>query len=175
MVTARQAARILGRSPSTISRALAQGRLNYINPEKKLLLRSGLEQHLPTPPGVKQTHRKKRNVMTLPPLVLRLFRTLHHHRRSKQRIGIDSVRSWRWCWKVLLRIGPRHKMHIAYDYSSGPWMNFGVRLTWRGLRLSSNQRLDSRLLLCPSLVCMRHEQQPSRGWGLSSIALLPLL
>ena len=44
LVTARQAARILGRSPSTISRALAQGRLNYINPEKKLLLRLGLEQ-----------------------------------------------------------------------------------------------------------------------------------
>ena len=32
------------RSPSTISRALAQGRLSYIDPEKKLLLRSGLEQ-----------------------------------------------------------------------------------------------------------------------------------
>ena len=44
LVTARQAARILGRSPSTISRALAQGRLSYIDPEKKLLLRSGLEQ-----------------------------------------------------------------------------------------------------------------------------------
>ena len=42
--TPRQAARILGRSPSTISRALAQGRLSYIDPEKKLLLRSGLEQ-----------------------------------------------------------------------------------------------------------------------------------
>ena len=39
-----QAARILGRSPSTISRALAQGRLSYIDPEKKLLLRPGLEQ-----------------------------------------------------------------------------------------------------------------------------------
>ena len=42
--TPRQAARILGRSPSTISRALKQGRLSYIDPEKKLLLRSGLEQ-----------------------------------------------------------------------------------------------------------------------------------
>ena len=42
--TPRQAARILGRSPSTISRALAQGRLSYIDPEKKLLLRAGLEQ-----------------------------------------------------------------------------------------------------------------------------------
>ena len=42
--TPRQAARILGRSPSTISRALAQGRLSYIDPEKKLLLRTGLEQ-----------------------------------------------------------------------------------------------------------------------------------
>ncbi len=44
LVTARQAARILGRSPSTISCALKQGRLSYIDPEKKLLLRSGLEQ-----------------------------------------------------------------------------------------------------------------------------------
>ena len=44
LCTSRQAARILGRSPSTISRALAQGRLSYIDPEKKLLLRSGLEQ-----------------------------------------------------------------------------------------------------------------------------------
>ena len=42
--TPRQAARILGRSPSTISRALKQGRLSYIDPEKKLLLRSGIEQ-----------------------------------------------------------------------------------------------------------------------------------
>ena len=42
--TPRQAARILGRSPSTISRALTQGRLSYIDPEKKLLLRAGLEQ-----------------------------------------------------------------------------------------------------------------------------------
>ena len=44
LVTARQAARILGRSPSTISRALAQGRLSFVDPEKKLLLRPGLEQ-----------------------------------------------------------------------------------------------------------------------------------
>ena len=42
--TPRQAARILGRSPSTISRALKQGRLSYIDPEKKLLYRPGLEQ-----------------------------------------------------------------------------------------------------------------------------------
>ena len=34
----------MGRSPSTISRALAQGRLSYIDAEKKLLLRRGLEQ-----------------------------------------------------------------------------------------------------------------------------------
>ena len=44
LCTPRQAARILGRSPSTISRALAQGRLKYIDSEKKLLLRPGLEQ-----------------------------------------------------------------------------------------------------------------------------------
>lgn len=42
--TPRQAARILGRSPSTISRALAQGRLSYVDSEKKLLYRPGLEQ-----------------------------------------------------------------------------------------------------------------------------------
>ena len=34
----------MGRSPSTISRALAQGRLSYIDPERKLLLLPGLEQ-----------------------------------------------------------------------------------------------------------------------------------
>ena len=44
LCTPRQAARILGRSPSTISRALKQGRLSYIDPDKKLLLRPGLEQ-----------------------------------------------------------------------------------------------------------------------------------
>ena len=44
LCTPRQAARILGRSPSTVSRALAQGRLSYIDPDKKLLLRPGLEQ-----------------------------------------------------------------------------------------------------------------------------------
>ncbi len=44
LITCQQAAVILGRSPSTISRALSQGRLSYIDPEKKLLLRPGLEQ-----------------------------------------------------------------------------------------------------------------------------------
>ena len=44
VITCQQAAQVLGRSPSTISRALAQGRLSYIDPEKKLLLRPGLEQ-----------------------------------------------------------------------------------------------------------------------------------
>ena len=44
LVTCQQAARILGRSPSTISRALAQGRLKYADPTRKLLLRQGLEQ-----------------------------------------------------------------------------------------------------------------------------------
>ena len=44
LVSCQQAARILGRSPSTISRALAQGRLKYADPTRKLLLRQGLEQ-----------------------------------------------------------------------------------------------------------------------------------
>ena len=44
LVTCQQAARILGRSPSTISRALAQGRLKYADPARKLLLRQGLAQ-----------------------------------------------------------------------------------------------------------------------------------
>ena len=44
LVTCQQAARILGRSPSTVSRALAQGRLKYAHPTRKLLLRQGLEQ-----------------------------------------------------------------------------------------------------------------------------------
>ena len=43
LVTARQAAEILGRSPSTICRALASGKLEYADPEKKLLNRTGLE------------------------------------------------------------------------------------------------------------------------------------
>ena len=44
LITCQQAAVILGRSPSTISRALAQGRLKYADPTRKLLLRQGLEQ-----------------------------------------------------------------------------------------------------------------------------------
>ena len=44
LVTCQQAARILGRSPSTISRALKQGRLKYGDTKRKLLLRQGLEQ-----------------------------------------------------------------------------------------------------------------------------------
>ena len=44
LITCQQAAQVLGRSPSTISRALAQGRLSYIDSEKKLLYRPGLEQ-----------------------------------------------------------------------------------------------------------------------------------
>ena len=44
LITCQQAAAILGRSRSTISRALAQGRLNYADPTRKLLIRQGLEQ-----------------------------------------------------------------------------------------------------------------------------------
>ena len=43
LITCKPAAVILGRSPSTISRALAQGRLKYADPTRKLLLRQGLE------------------------------------------------------------------------------------------------------------------------------------
>ena len=43
LITCQQAAEILGRNPSTISRALAQGRLKYADPTRKLLLRQGLE------------------------------------------------------------------------------------------------------------------------------------
>ena len=43
LITCQQAAQILGRSPSAISRALAQGRLKYADPTRKLLLRQGLE------------------------------------------------------------------------------------------------------------------------------------
>jgi|TARA_Y100000015_G_scaffold28451_1_gene27698 hypothetical protein len=43
LITCQQAAEILGRSPSTISRALAQGRLKYADPTRKLLVRQGLE------------------------------------------------------------------------------------------------------------------------------------
>ena len=43
LITCQQAAEILGRSPSTISRALDQGRLKYADPTRKLLLRQGLE------------------------------------------------------------------------------------------------------------------------------------
>ena len=44
LITCQQAAAILGRSPSTISRALAQGRLAYGDTKRKLLVRHGLEQ-----------------------------------------------------------------------------------------------------------------------------------
>ena len=44
LITCQQAARILGRSLSTISRALKQGRLKYGDTKRKLLVRQGLEQ-----------------------------------------------------------------------------------------------------------------------------------
>ena len=44
LIACQQAAEILGRSPSTISRALKQGRLSYGDTKRKLLLRQGLEQ-----------------------------------------------------------------------------------------------------------------------------------
>ena len=44
LITCQHAAVILGRSASTISRSLAQGRLKYADPTRKLLLRQGLEQ-----------------------------------------------------------------------------------------------------------------------------------
>ena len=43
LITAKQAARLLGRSQSAISRALKDGRLEYIDPVKRLLFRPGLE------------------------------------------------------------------------------------------------------------------------------------
>ena len=47
------------RSPSTISRALAQGRLKYADPTRKLLVRQGLNSGSRTPPDLKLTARKK--------------------------------------------------------------------------------------------------------------------
>ena len=44
LITCQQAAAILGRSPSTISRALTQGRLSYGDAKRKLIYRPGLEQ-----------------------------------------------------------------------------------------------------------------------------------
>ena len=44
LITCQQPAEILGRSPSTISRALKQGRLSYGDTKRKLLVRQGLEQ-----------------------------------------------------------------------------------------------------------------------------------
>ncbi len=44
LITCQQAAAILGRSPSTICRALTQGRLSYGDTKRKLIYRPGLEQ-----------------------------------------------------------------------------------------------------------------------------------
>ena len=44
LITCQQAAAILGRSPSTISPALTQGRLSYGDTKRKLIYRPGLEQ-----------------------------------------------------------------------------------------------------------------------------------
>ena len=44
LITCQQAAAILGRSPSTISRALTQGSLSYGDTKRKLIYRPGLEQ-----------------------------------------------------------------------------------------------------------------------------------
>ena len=44
LITCQQAAVILGRSPSTVSRALKEGRLSYGDTKRKLLVRQGLEQ-----------------------------------------------------------------------------------------------------------------------------------
>ena len=46
LINCHQAAEILGRSPSTISRALKQGRLSYGDTNQKLLVRQGLEQRV---------------------------------------------------------------------------------------------------------------------------------
>ena len=43
LITAKEAARILGRSESAISRALKDKRLEYVDPVKRLLFRPGLE------------------------------------------------------------------------------------------------------------------------------------
>ncbi len=44
LISCQQAATILGRSPSTISRALTQGLLSYGDTKRKLIYRPGLEQ-----------------------------------------------------------------------------------------------------------------------------------
>ena len=104
LITCQQAAVILGCSPATISRALAQGRLKYADPTRKLLLRQGLELR---PPDLKLTARRKRNETTKQQSVLRLFLNHHHRLRSLQGIGSVWIRSCNWFWRVLLRTGHR--------------------------------------------------------------------
>ena len=64
LITQRQAAAILNRSVSTVSRAIKDGRLEYIDSERRLLHRPGLEQRFArrTRPRVDAPQRKTQTV-----------------------------------------------------------------------------------------------------------------
>ena len=74
LITCQQAAVILGRSPSTVSRALKEGRLSYGDASGNCLSVRVLNSASRTPPDVKQMRLKKRNAMTKRPNVLRFAR-----------------------------------------------------------------------------------------------------
>ena len=64
LITQRQAAAILNRSVSAVSRAIKDGRLEYADPERRLLHRPGLEQRFArtTRPRVDAPQRKTQTV-----------------------------------------------------------------------------------------------------------------
>ena len=125
LITCQQAAAILGRSPSTISRALTQGRLSYGDAKRKLIYRPGLEQRF-----ANSTRRKA----DAPQVTVREERVALSPEPEPiakdywERLAESSTS----CWKVPLLIGQRHQIHNVSDCLSGRWMSSGPRLSLRG-------------------------------------------
>ena len=106
LVTQKEAAAILNRSVSAVSRAIKDGRLEYADPKNRLLHRPGLEMRFArkTRPRIDKPQRKaqKRTGPKGGPATATRSQT-----QSRRRIGNVSIRSCSGCWKVAPCIGSR--------------------------------------------------------------------
>ena len=95
LVTQKEAAAILNRSVSAVSRAIKDGRLEYADPKNRLLHRPGLEMRFArkTRPRIDKPQRKTQKLVTWPKSAM----TPPSQNQSRQRIGNVSIKSCSGC------------------------------------------------------------------------------
>ena len=108
LVTQKEAAAILNRSVSAVSRAIKDGRLEYADPKNRLLHRPGLEMRFrrKTRPRIDkpQCKMQERPARKAP----RLWKILSL--KSRRTTGADSIKSCSGCWKVAPCIGTESRI-----------------------------------------------------------------